>query len=893
MWLLLVPVFLAIFGSSLTSASEPHYVITVPAHLEEGTEGKACVAFLDLKGETDIKIKLKHEEQVHIIAEHKVTKHDHSECYAFQVPKIKDDHLIWNLHLSARGENINVDESKKVAIIKREDECVIHTDKSTYKPGDTVKFQVISVNSDFQPISKEHPLLEIIDPNTNRIAQWLNVSTKQGFADFSFHLDKQLAHGNYKIIIPPGCVKYFKVDKYVPKRFELNLNIPSEVSMTDKSFQLKACGSYTYGKPVEGVIDLSVCAEVCKYRWYCKSHSSSVKKTAKKNCIDIKQEKTDDKGCVSRDIQLGHFNLSTTEQHFFRINSKLTEDGTGHSEETSAHLYSTSAKKIVQFEESKRFYDKGFPYHGKVKVSNEKNQPLVNEVVRLYIIKNDDYSNATHINLVTDSEGIAHFTLKTSGWPDVLMLKVRLLLDDHEDDDDNIWDHVDSSSQDSLWLLLFYSKSESLLSIQEHPSDVSCHSEQSVMVEYDIHKKILHSDTDQLHFFYILLSKSGIFSYKEHTVDVKDQAKSPNLQGSFPLNFHVEEGFFPRFGLLVFSVLPNGETIARAKNYIVSPCGKSKVKLSFSKEQVRPGENVNLEVTAEAGSLCSVRSVDKGYLLKNPHSDNNLISDVIEKLRNSVYKDEHTDLIMDSDDDRCPKNTSPITENNYDVYKLFLTHSLQILTNTEIKEPVKCVPRALTTRSAVEKKKTKHIDTDKKAEKQFTQSYFSDTWLYELVPVGSEGHTVLNRTTPNTITKWVTDAFCLGSSGFASVKDVELTTFQPYFIDLIAPYSVVQGKTFTIQAVVFSYVKKCILIVVSLSDSENLVIASKKEQARCVCEGLSHTFSWDVSALKPKTLKIHIDSESIEVEGKCTQDVLLVGKDRIKDSVEKTIVVKV
>ncbi|XP_069836200.1 alpha-2-macroglobulin-like isoform X2 [Dendropsophus ebraccatus] len=803
-----------------------------------------------------------------------------------KVPVIKSGKHICLLHVSVHGDNINVDESKKIAIIERRDVCVIQTDKSTYKPGDIVKFLVISVNLDFQPINKQHPLVEIIDPNENRIAQWLDVSTKQGFADFSFHLANELALGDYKINIPRVCHNSFIVDEYVLKRFEFNLNYPSDIATTDKSFHLEACGSYTYGKPVEGIIDLSVCAEVCEDKYFCESYYNNEEETDEKKCVYIKGEKPDSKGCVSRDIQLAFFDLSTAEQSLLQIKSKLTEEVTGHSEEAAADIYLNFSKKTIQFVECEKYYDGGFPYYGKVKVSDEKNQPMVDEAVTLIILKNDNYSNVTRMNLVTDSHGIAHFKTTISELADYIVLKAHLSSDDL--DDEHMMDYEQRYPEDVLWLALLYSKSESLLSVQKHSERMLCNSKQSIRVEYDIHKKNLDPETDHLHFFYMLLSKSGIFSYKEHKVDITNQTNCPNLQGSFLLNIHVDEDFFPRFSILVFSVLPNGETIASSSEYNVSPCAQRKVRLSFSKEQVPPGGNVNLEVTADAGSLCSVRSVDKGYLLKNFDDDSSVLTDLTNRLSVTAHNTQVSHLLSA----QCPENTSAENDKIMNMQKIFLRNNVLIFTNTKITEPVRCVPDHPSMRSAIRKKTTKHKDPNKEIQKKFTRSYFPDTWLFELVPVGSEGHTVLNLTTPHSITKWVTDAFCLGSSGFASVRDVELTTFQPYFIDLIVPYSVVQGEKFTIQAMVFSYIKKCVLIVVSLSNSEDLVTAENKEKARCVCEGHSHRFSWDVSVLKPKTLKIHVGSGALEVEGECNQDVLLIGEDRRRDSVEKTIVVK-
>ncbi|XP_066457063.1 alpha-2-macroglobulin-like [Eleutherodactylus coqui] len=889
MWLLLVSVYLAIFSSPLTSASEPHYVVVIPANLEHGTEEKVCVTFLDLKGDVDLKIELKYEDQVLPVAEEKINTHDYSKCYPFQAPIIKEDRSIWHLHVSAHGEHLNVDDSKKFVIFKKNEMCIIRTDKSTYKPGDTVKFQLVTVNADLQTVNQKHPVLEIKDPNNQRIAQWLDVSTTQGFAEFSFPLAHELAHGEYKIKISDVCRQSFKVDEYVSQRFEFNIKVPSDVALTDKSFHLDACGSYTYGKPVEGSIDLSVCAEDLYSSWRYESYTIEGEETDKRNCITIKGEKTDSKGCVSREIELAQFNWTSTDsRQYLEIESELTEDGTGHSEKASVDVHHSHKRNTVEFVECERIYQNGLPYYGKVKVYNERNLPVANLRVNLQV--DNEGNNATCIKLVTDSDGIAEFTLKTSDWESLTFLRAELSSND-DCDYRETFDYYSRPPYFRFIVLPFNSKSESTLSIERHSKDVLCNSEQSVTVEYDIPKKNLESDTDHLHFFYILLTKNGISSYKEHKVDIKDQANSPNVHGSFPLNFHIDEDFFPAFGLLVFSILPSGDTIAMATDYNVSPCVNIKMKLSFSKEEVRPGETVDLEVTADPGSLCSVRSVDKGYLLKNPHEDHYMLTDMSENLRDyiSAYQEPH--LIWDPNLDQCPENTTRFGhfDFNFDAYKLFLTRNVQILTNTEIKVPPKCVPDGPSARQHTLRKTE---SKDKKPPKHFTRSYFPDTWFFKLAPVGSDGHSVLHLTTPHTITKWVTDGFCLSKTGFASVKDVEFTTFQSYFIDLIVPYSVVQGEKFTIQAVVFSYGKKCNLISVSLSTSEDLITAQDKEQHKCVCEGHSHTFSWDASALKPKALKLHVDSGSIEVEGDCTQNDLVIGDDHRKDSVEKTVVVK-
>ncbi|XP_071985595.1 alpha-2-macroglobulin-like [Engystomops pustulosus] len=909
MWLLWVSACLAIFGTSLTSASKPYFVITTPTNILQGTTEKACVTFLDLKAEVQLKIELKHEDHVVPVTEQKINTHDLTQCFSFQVPTVKERQSEWQLHVAIHGEDLNVDESKTVLIFKTDDACIIQTDKSTYKPGETVKFRLLTMNFDLQAISQKYPLIEITNSNGNRVAQWLDVSTTDGFADFSFHLASEAVIGGYKINIDQKCHKNFQVYEYVRKRFEFNLKLPSDVALADESFHLEACGSYIYGKPVEGKIDLSLCKETFHYTTYHEEDHDS-NEPAKKNCVDIKGEKTDSKGCVSRDIKLADFHFDPTDPNeYLMIRSELTEDGTGHSETETSILGIKQPRKYIEFVERHHVYYKGFPFKGTVKVTNERNKPIANEAVTLYIpinkLETGEVDHVIRVNLVSDSNGIAAFSLDTSEWQQHMVVKVGFTSNDKGETEGETEFETQGESQvenltigypqdyteDQIWLSVFYSKSKSRVSIKKDSEDLSCNSDLSVTVNYDIEKSILDPDTDHIHFFYIILTKSGIFTYKSHEIDIKDKADTPDLHGSFQINFHVDPDCVPEFNFLVFTVLPNGEILASATDYNVAPCVQNKVKLSFSAEQVRPGEDVNLEVTAEAGSLCSVRSVDKGYLIERPHDDMSLLLDATNLLRYTIRKATHTYQSTEPVVHDCPDDTLVEVDHIPDVYKLFRMNNLQIITNTEIKPPVKCVKPHISGRSYI-KKKTKAEATEKKTRKDYTRSYFPDRWLYDLVPVGSDGHTVINRTTPHTITKWVTDAFCLGKTGFGSVSNVELTTFQPYFVDLIVPYSVVQGEQFKVQAVVFSYVEKCILIVISISDSDNLITDKDEEQARCVCEGHSHTFSWDVSALNPKTLKIHVVSGSIELAGECTENVLLVDKEHRKDSVEKTVVVK-
>ena len=74
------------------------------------------------------------------------------------------------------------------------------------------------------------------------------------------------------------------------------------------------------------------------------------------------------------------------------------------------------------------------------------------------------------------------------------------------------------------------------------------------------------------------------------------------------------------------------------------------------------------------------------------------------------------------------------------------------------------------------------------------------------------GKVVKTYTTPDTITTWETEAFCLSSQGFGLAPREEITVFQPFFLELSLPYSIIRGEHFELKATVFNYLEKCIMV---------------------------------------------------------------------------------
>ncbi|XP_063818167.1 pregnancy zone protein-like isoform X2 [Pseudophryne corroboree] len=826
MELLLLPIMLSFFTPALSSAATPYYMITIPAQMTQPSVEKACVTILHLQGELKLGMELKKDEKIQLVTEDTINTPNYFHCYSFQLPTLEEPKEVWLFHVSAQGKHINIDQSKKVMLLKGTHVTLIQTDKPIYKPGQTVNFRVVTLDKTFRAQNVKYPLVEIIDPNANRIGQWLDVSQKQGIADFTFPLTKEITLGDYTIRISNMHETSFSVSEYALKRFEFNINSPSKVAVADEAFAIEVCGSYTYGKPVLGAINVSVCLRKCYGWWDC-----NYLKTVVENTDDV-----DLQGCLQiKDVQL--------------------------------------------------------------KVIDKKEQPKVNTTVFLVV---GFESGDVNLTSVTNEKGLATFTMDTSTWDDMVSVMGKFSLEENE----GMWPSA------YTWIYPFYSETNSYVKAEASTDSPSCDTDVSVNVEYYINKKELDPQSEQLSFFYLVLS-IGIVSSGEYKLDTREQSLGSGgvIEGRFSLKFPKTIELFPRVTFIIYTVLLNGDVAAGKTKMNIPACLKNKVQLKFSKEKVHPGERVNLEVRSESGSFCSVRSVDKGLLRHNYNEalvelPLELISHI--SINMEVNKRGFPFAIEDFEKYPCLRNEKEKSEiqeaawyqNEGDVFSLLKESSLKVFTNTKIRKPVQCSLPDYIKRTSRKKQNTVELDTslssakNKHTKKPIIRRFFPDTWLYDLVSVGPQGHTVLNLTTPDSITNWKTDAFCLGKSGLGMISDIVLTSFQPYFIDLILPYSVVQGEKFSVTAVAFSYLKDCMMVFVSLPGLDDYISIKNREQSRCICADQSTSFTWNLTASKPGNIKVHVSSASLQLDGGCTDKIHKLGKDHKEDHVEKTIIVK-
>ncbi|XP_016157387.1 PREDICTED: alpha-2-macroglobulin-like protein 1 isoform X2 [Ficedula albicollis] len=900
---------LNLFPVAAAASLEPHYMVVFPAVIQQSHEEKLYIHFSSLTEAAHLAVTLQTKSQNHTLVEQDVEKPGTFQSITFQVPDLKlipkktDDsetqpeEVAFLNVLIHSGDNVLLEGHKKVLVKPQKNIILIETDKGLYKPGETVKFRIVNLDENLKVIKNEYSQIWLQDPEYNRVAEWLNVKSDHGIVDLSFPLASEASLGEYTISVQQDMAKKtFSVEEYVLKKFEIKVEHPPHITTADEEFQLGVCGKYTYGMPVQGKVEIAVMTVSQAIGvWIAMGHNFTSLATQKQGGWTNKD------GCTTFTIKTEALEISEADS-YVTVAAELVENGTGANSVETALIPVATIMKSVEFINLHPFYKRGIPYTGKIFCHSGKS-PLRNETVHLIVDVNDE---ETELSFLTDEKGEAHFTLDTTSWNST-MVSLRGTYNPSRDKST----FPDESEGDDLhWLKPFYSESGSFLEITAKNDVMSCDREQEVQVDYILSQNKLSSEEDHIDFYYLVIAKGKILFSREKKVPI---TQNENLQGSFSLTLPVGNDFLPHIKLLVYAVFPDGEVVADVEQFEVEKCFRHKVELEFSHKEEVPGSAVRLNLKAAPGSLCSVRAVDKSVLLQKNQTltADSLYEELFEDSftvggRGLPYRLEDFEaypcLPQQPSPHKRARMGAPWYQSEADVYSLFKKLRMKIFTNTRVKKPVSCVLPGFEKKIYLRKDlivgiQATHADSKPHSddkEKPKPRTLFPETWIWDLVSVGDDGQASLQAAVPDTITEWNANTFCVADTGFGFSPLTSLRVFQPFFVDVSLPYSVIQGETFSLRATVFNYLKDCIQVHTTLTETPELEVDAcpRCQFSSCLCANEAKTFAWNVTATRLGRVNVTVSSVAEESHSLCGNRIAVTPLQGGRDTVIKSLLVK-
>uniref|UniRef100_A0A8B9Q8M1 CD109 antigen n=1 Tax=Apteryx owenii TaxID=8824 RepID=A0A8B9Q8M1_APTOW len=602
----------------------------------------------------------------------------------------------------------------------------IQTDKSTYKPGQDVMFRIVTVYPDLRPY-KASVNIFIRDPRKNLIQQWLLEEGDLGVVSKKFQLSMNPPLGDWSIEV--------EVDVILPK-FDVMITTSLYYSLREEHITGVVTAKYTYGKPVKGTVTVT-CLSVSYW-----ANKKNITKTMEINgSVNVTCSKLMLQD-LNADQSWHHHDTDYSEP--IEIIAVVTESLTGISQNSSIIIFPKQSDYFIEFLDYSRVIKPSLNFIATLKVTcSDSNQLTTEERQNLVTItarQSDlffDHSSLSYLeNEATEESNktvhVLNYTVPENGIIDIefpILANTKNL---------RVQAEFLNSKTDIGVYDVFSSPSQTYLQIKTKSQDVKVTAGKPFELSIASNKPVKE-------FHYLVVSKEQIM------------ASGTKVSTAFTLT--AENSWAPLACILVFYVDELGVVVNDALTIPVQPV-LDKIKISWSKDKVKPSEKVSLKIsTTEPRSVIGLAVVDKSTKLLG------------ESKKSFQY---------------CVK------DNNF-----YFVDGGMIPIEDDFGDDV------VVTREGSPDFSTPYVRT-----------HFPETWLW----IDTNTRYKIRITVPDTITSWVASAFVISEiSGLGmTTAPAELEAFQPFFIFLNIPYAVTRGEQFILEVNIFNYLKEEAEVTVNL-----------------------------------------------------------------------------
>ncbi|XP_040322837.1 pregnancy zone protein-like, partial [Herpailurus yagouaroundi] len=222
------------------------YMVLVPSLLHTKTPEKGCVLLSYLNETVTVSASLESLRANQSLFTDLVVQKDLFHCVSFTLPRSSSLSEMAFLSVQIKGPTQDFRKRNTMLVKNAQSLVFVQTDKPIYKPGQTVKFRIVSVDENFHPLNELIPLVYLEDPKGNRVGQWQGVKLESGLQQLAFPLSSEPIQGSYKVVAQKESGKRiehsFTVEEFVLPKFEVKVQVPKIISILDEKVNITVCG---------------------------------------------------------------------------------------------------------------------------------------------------------------------------------------------------------------------------------------------------------------------------------------------------------------------------------------------------------------------------------------------------------------------------------------------------------------------------------------------------------------------------------------------------------------------------------------------------------------------------------------------------------------------------
>ncbi|XP_012527299.1 CD109 antigen isoform X2 [Monomorium pharaonis] len=831
-------------------AAEPYYTIIAPKVVRPDSEYHVAASITGVSTPSTIYVELSGELDTGKIFN--ISRTAIVEPYSTQILRLDiGETTPGKYKLTARGlSGIDFYKSKDIEYIHKSYSVFIQTDRAIYKPGHKVMFRCMILDSRLRPSIVRPTEVYIVDGDGNRIKQWIRPPVTHGIFGSELELSQQPVLGKWKLVANVGdqtFEKEFEVAEYVLPNFEVTIDSPKHVQFKESKVTATIHAKYAYEKPVKGEATITAYPDIFS------GVIQPIFQQPVRKVIPINGKVT-----VDFDI-LSELRLTDEYERPIMIDAVVEEELTTRRQNASTQITLHKHKYTMELIRTSEYFKPGLKYTAFLKLTYHDGSPVQDTKNDVLIAYGYTYNQSAYSNISRklDQHGMVQLDFYPPKPKDNISFPLNIeaqYLNLHE------------------W---FPSTNQAMSASNEYIQAIL--KTEKPMVNNYIEIEV-NSTAPLKYISYEILGRGDILD-----------AGSIYVQEKYTTSFKFLATYVmaPTAHVIVYYVhTTNGEVIADSLDVELTGFLQNNVDLKLTPEEVKPGDKVNLMISAKPNSFVGLLGVDQRSLLLK--SGNDISYDQVHKELQSYDKAEvspHADAFFGRPLWRPGSGTAD---------DVFEKTGVVILTNAYVHENFPILYYRSSLEDVMYASAAGGFSGPATAalppEKVKVRKNFPETWLWETLDAGYNGKTEIGRTVPDSITSWVLTAFSVNDAhGLGLIEEPrKLKVFKPFFISVNLPYSVIRGEIVGIQIVVFNYMNKDLTAEVLLTNEGQFDFAEVSNEVHDVPKlELYRKKKVDIKANSPSSVSFMIIPRELGyITIKATASSVLAG-----DSVEHKLLV--
>ncbi len=761
-----------------------------------------------------------------------------------RVPGLADGQYV----LEVRGPGF---EDRTALHVEARTVLFVETDKPIYKPGQTVHIRVLMLDPELRPVVG-NVVVEAQDAKGIKVFKSETSTGEYGMATLDLPLSTEPNLGVWKLTALAGNREAqldIRVEEYVLPKYDVSVDLPRSWILASEPIHGAVSSEYSFGRPVKG--EATIVAT--RYVGVWEEYATAVEQLDGTTTFELPAP-----GYVAGvpgARGMGNVQLEVT----------VRERATGYVE-TTTHLITVAPTPLsLQVIPESNVFKPGLPFQFLVVTETPDNQPLSEDVsVRIrYMDKDLDLMHERSADATT-RDGKALLTV--------------------------------TPPRDAVAFTLEATAKEAHASVAvsagHSPSGSFIHLEQisgGPLRVGDVAEFKVGATREAGNFYFEVLSRGMVV--------FSDYSSEPTIRAP------ITPMMAPEARLLAYQVLPTSEVAADYLPFSVEAAYAHEVKVGFGEDEVRPGDEVDINVETQGEARVGLAAVDRSvYILAENRLNLQQVFNELERLyqlpqvelhearqlfdvRTRGAKETFQDAgVVVMSNQRVPEGTEHQRPRPTPTLR-----PMMFLRETAVAAAAPDGARGPEVDSAQLDAASQAASANALAEVQRVRQFFPETWLWSDLFTDASGHATLGVTAPDSITTWMLRGVAISKEHGLGISEAELRVFQEFFLQVDLPFSAVRGEELPVRVALYNYLDIPQEIFVDLESTADFDLLDAPQKAVIVA---GNDIGGATFTIRPKRLGIvplKVTARSTAAADAVVKELLVEPEGVVRETVENLV----